>query len=142
MSATGLSRFGAVLGAPGARPMVASSLIGRLPLGMAPFAILLLLRAEGRSYAEAGFVVAAYSLTLAAVSPVAGRLIDRFGQGGVLVPMAGGFATGLVVLAALARAGAPLAALAAVAVAAGASHPPLSASVRALWPRVLPSPHL
>jgi hypothetical protein len=51
----GTRQYRELLGLPSAAALVAWSLLGPLPLGMAPLSLLLLLRGEGRSY---GVVVA------------------------------------------------------------------------------------
>lgn len=124
--------YRSVLSLPGASRLLASALVGRLPQGTAPLAILLLVRGATRSYAAAGIAVGAFTLATAAMAPVQGRLVDRFGRLRVLAPS--GLAQGvtLIGLVALARshAGAPL--LVITAGLAGALLPPIAASVRAL----------
>jgi predicted MFS family arabinose efflux permease len=124
--------YRSVLSLPGAPRLFASALIGRLPQGTAPLAILLLVRGATHSYAAAGVAVGAFTLTTAAMAPVQGRLVDRFGRLRVLAPsgVAQGLTlTGLVALA-HAHAAPPLLVLAAGL--AGAFLPPIAASVRAL----------
>lgn len=60
--------------------LLAGTLIGRLPNGMAPLAILLLIQHEGGTLALAGALCALYSLAAALGQPVLGRLVDRHGQ--------------------------------------------------------------
>jgi len=138
--AAGVRRYADVLGAPGVARVVWAALIGRLPAGMAPLAILLLVRGEGHSYAAAGIVTAASSLTSAIGWPLWGRLIDRVGAVRVLVPQALGYPAALLALALLATRGAPVLALVACAALAGAMLSPLGACMRALWPVLLPAP--
>ena len=116
--------------------MLGASLVGRLPTGMFPIAIVLLTRADGGSYARAGLLALAYSLGAAVAGPPVGRAVDRLGQSAVL------WATAWVSVAAAAGLGVvgardPLAA-GALAVLAGAATPPLEPCLRALWPRMLP----
>jgi MFS family permease len=135
--AAGLRRYADVLGAPGVARVVSAALVGRLPSGMAPLAILLLVRGEGRSYAVAGLVTAASSLASAIGWPLWGRLVDRIGQARVLLPQAVCYPAALVALALLATRGAPALVLVACAALAGATLPPLGACMRALWPVLL-----
>ena len=93
----------AVLSTPRVRPLVGASLLGRLPIGMAGLGIILLLRADGRSYALAGLVDGAYAVGVGLVQPLLGRAIDRLGPRGVLGPLIGAF---VIACAALAQAGA------------------------------------
>ncbi len=109
---------------------------------MAPLATLLLVRAEGRSYAVAGLVTAASSLTSAIGWPLWGRLVDRIGQARVLLPQAILYPAALVALALLATRDAPVLALVACAAVAGATLPPLGACMRALWPTLLAGQNL
>jgi MFS family permease len=106
---------------------------------MSSLAILLLVRLESGSFALAGVAVGAFTLSSAATTPAQGRLVDRLGAKPVLVGFAIAQAAGMagVVLAAELRA--PSAILVVVTAIAGAMTPPLSACMRALWPRVAPT---
>lgn len=133
-----LDRQRAVLATPRVKPIISSALIGRLPFGMAALGIILLLRADGRSYALAGLVDGAYAIGVGLAQPAWGRAIDRYGLRLVLGPVAGAF---VLASAALAQAGArhaPAALLLPLAVAMGVTMPPLGASMRALWPALVP----
>jgi predicted MFS family arabinose efflux permease len=118
--------------------MIASGIVGRVTIGMAPLAIVLLVRGVGYSYTVAGVAVAAYSLSIAAIAPRLARLIDQIGQTRVLVPIAAAQPAAVVVFAALAGARAAPAALVAAGALIGASEPPLGACVRTLWTAVAP----
>jgi MFS family permease len=133
----GLRRYGDVLRAPGVGSIVGAALLARLPMGMAPLATVLLVRAAGHSYAVAGVVVAANSLAAAVGVPLFGRLIDRGGQTRVLFPLAVAYPAALLALALSATQGAPAVVLAAFAALAGATMPPVGSCMRALWPSLL-----
>jgi MFS family permease len=133
----GLRRYSDVLAAPGVARVVCAALLGRLPIGMAPLATVLLLRGEGRSYAVAGVVVAGGSLASAIGWPLWGRLVDRVGLVRVLVPLGIVYPAALAALALLATQAAPVAALIACSALAGATLPPLGACMRAIWPSLL-----
>ena len=135
---SGTGHYRALLGLPHARAMLGWSLLGRLPLGMTPLALLFLVRGEGRSYGAAGVVVALYAVAVGVGAPIAGRQVDRFGPTPVVRIRAAAYAAliGVVVLLALADAG--IAPVAAVAALAGLSLPPLSSTVRIVWPRIAP----
>jgi MFS family permease len=124
--------YRSVLSRPGTPRLFAGALIGRLPQGMAPLVILLLVRGATHSYAAAGVAVGAFTLATAAMAPLQGRLVDRLGRLRVLAPS--GLAQGLTLigLVALARAHAPAPLLALTAAVAGGLLPPIAASVRAL----------
>ena len=97
---SGLERYQALLRVPHAKALVGWSLLGRVPLGMTPFALLLLVRGEGEGYGAAGVVVAVYSIALGLGAPIRGRRVDRRGPGSVLRYGAVGYAAllGLVVV--------------------------------------------
>ena len=133
----GLRRYLDLLRAPGVAPLVAASTLGRLPYGMNVLALILLLRSEGFDYAEVGIVTGASGLAVGLTAPLLGRVVDRLGQTRVLV------ATGLLYLSAdtgLAVAvlsGAEVVPLTALAALGGAATPPISPSMRTLWPELV-----
>jgi MFS family permease len=127
------ARYARILRTPHVGRLMAAALVARLPIGIDSLAIVLFLRQETGSYASAGIVSAAFALGGGAGAPLLGRLIDRFGQGRVLVPLALGHAAGLGAVVGLTLLGAPVAVLAVVALAAGLSIPPISATMRPLW---------
>lgn len=133
------ARYREFLAAPGAVRLLVSSLAGRLPLGMSSLAVLLLVHLHTGSFATAGVAVGAFTLSSAVTTPIQGRLADRIGGPPVLITCALAQAAGMVtlVLAAELHAGSPT--LIALSGVAGAMTPPLSATVRVLWPRVAPS---
>jgi MFS family permease len=118
--------------------MLGWSMLGRLPLGMTPLALLFLVRAEGYGYGSAGVVVAAYSIAVGVGAPIAGRRVDRIGPTPVLRVRAIVYPTLVGVIVALAAVDAGVVALGVVAALAGLSVPPLSATVRIVWPRLAP----
>jgi predicted MFS family arabinose efflux permease len=128
-----------ILSASGARALLGSSILARLPLAM--FSIALLVNAQHLtgSFAVAGAVSGAYAIGGAVAAPLLGRLVDRCGQTTVLV--AGATVTAVMLVATgIAPAGTPPAALVALAAAAGLSTPPLSACVRTLLPGMVTDP--
>jgi MFS family permease len=92
---------------------------------------------ESGSIAVAGFAVAAFSVTAAALAPARGRLVDRRGFSAGLLPLvlAHAAATGAFLVVA------PLpghdALFVVVAALGGATAPPVNASMRALWPSLV-----
>ena len=125
-----------LLGLPYAKGLVGWSLLGRLPVGMTSLALLLLVRSEGKSYGAAGVVVAVYAVALGIGAPIGGRQVDRYGPTRVLQVRAWLFAGFLAIVVAVSVAGAGLAAIAVAAAFAGLSMPPLSSTVRVVWPRL------
>ncbi|MEU9564143.1 MFS transporter [Streptomyces sp. NPDC048161] len=126
-----------MLGSPYAARLLGGTLIGRLPNGMAPVAIVLWTLAAGRSIAFGGLLSALYGLASALSQPVKGRLMDCYGQRAVHLPAAVLNSSLLITLPLAAPHGGPALATAIV-VAAGLTAPPLEAGLRALWPSVLP----
>ncbi|MDF5752779.1 MFS transporter [Spongiactinospora sp. TRM90649] len=109
----------------------------RVPLQAYVFAVLLLTVERTGSYPVAGVVTAATGIAYAVAVPVHGRLVDRFGQTWPLRIASAVNAvafTGLLVSAEV-RPTAGL--LAGWAAAVGLSLPPVAASARALWSRVI-----
>ena len=111
-----MGRYRVFFAIPHTRSLVGWSLLGRLEMGMAPLALLLLVRAEGESYAKAGVVVAGYGAALALGTLVAGRLVDRRGPGRVLLQRAIAYPAFLGLVIVLALVDAPLVAIGAAAV--------------------------
>ena len=134
---TGTGHYRALLGLPHVPALVGWSLLGRLPLGMAPLALLLLVRGEGGSYGAAGVVVAVYAVAVGVGAPIGGRQVDRTGPTPSFA-----FAPSCTRCrrdrGRACRAGAGLVAIGAVAALAGLSLPPLSSAVRIVWPRLAP----
>ena len=126
-------KYGEVLAPPGARSALTASVLGRLALGMTGLALLLLVRKATGSYADAGFVSAAYAVSFAVAAPFRARAADRRGPTSVLrsTGVTQPLAFGLLVL--LADLGAPTVGMAAAAVLVGVSVPPLGSVMRALW---------
>jgi MFS family permease len=128
-----LSRYLDVLRAPGVAPVALFSLMGRLPFGVLPLAIVLLMRREDYDYGQIGAVMAAEALAVGVTAVFVGRLVDRLGHARVLLTTAAITAAAIGVEATAIVSGAPLALLVAIAAVQGASVPPISASMRALW---------
>ncbi|MGW3041209.1 MFS transporter [Kitasatospora sp. NPDC001159] len=133
------SGYRAVLGSPHVARLLGGTLIGRLPTGMAPIAILLLVRAEHGPLALAGLLGALYGLAAAVGQPLLGRLVDRHGQTQVLIPATIAASTAFLLLPCTALGRHPVLAALTVLV-AGLATPPLEAGLRALWPHLLPDP--
>jgi MFS family permease len=127
------ARYARILRTPHVLPLMAAALVARLPIGIDSLAIVLFLRQRTGSYAAAGIVAAAFALGGGAGGPLSGRLIDRFGQGRVLVPLALVHAAGLGGLVGLALLDAPIPLLVLAALLAGLAIPPISATLRPLW---------
>jgi MFS family permease len=111
--------------------------LARLPLTMAPLALLLMSQQKTGSYHWAGLVCGAYAVSVAVAAPVLGRLVDRHGQARVLLG-AGFVHAGAMVSAAVAAGAGQRVLVLLAAVVAGMSLPPVTACMRVLWTRLLP----
>jgi MFS family permease len=134
--------FVKVVRTPGVARILFFWLLAFMPVGMNSLASVLTMREYHYSYAGAGTVVGAYMVGMAAMSPFAGRLMDRFGLVRVLIPCAVGYTTGVGILLLLASRHAPLAALSASSSINGVVFPRVTAALRARWPNVMPSAEL
>src|SRR5688572_22126683 len=121
---------------------IAASIAGRMPIGISGLAILLFVQGRSGSFALAGTASAVYVLGLGAVAPILGRLIDRFGPRPVLGVCALLYPAALVSLALLVLRSASVEWVCAAALVAGATLPPISACMRALYPKILRDPAL
>ena len=134
----GLGRYLEVLRTPGVSRVVVFTATGRLPFAIVPLSIVLLMREEAYDYGEIGVVVGAEALAVGLTAAFVGRLVDRVGMSRVVL------ATGAVTTVALCAetvailSGATPAVLVALAALHGATIPPISASMRSLWSRLVP----
>lgn len=133
------SRYRRFLRTPGVPRLFASMLVGRLPGAMMGLAIVLRVTGAGGSYALAGVVIAAFSVTAGVSSPVLSRLVDRRGQTVVLVPTALAMLGATSLFAALSPHDAAWLLVAAGAL-IGLFLPPITTASRALWPSVVTDP--
>jgi MFS family permease len=129
-------RSSSLLSGPGARSLLASSLLARLPLAMFSIAILVHARQLTGSFAVAGVASSAYAICGAVSSPALGRLVDRTGQTRVLLAGSAIAAAILICLGLMGRGASPVL-LIALAGAGGLAMPPLPACVRALLPAIV-----
>ncbi|MCX4580995.1 MFS transporter [Streptomyces sp. NBC_01571] len=122
-------RYRDVLREPEAKQLLAGTLVGRLPNGMAPLAIVLA-GAHTFGAATGAALAALYLLASAAGGPLIGRQADRHGQTAVFA--VSGIASCAGLLAASTGSNQLWQITAAVAV-AGGTKPPLEAGLRSLW---------
>jgi MFS family permease len=137
-----LSRYRSLFAVPGLAAAFGASLMGRLPIGVAGLAILLYVQSQSQSFVEGGVASALYVLGLAAFAPVLGRLIDRLGPRPVLAVCASLYPAALVMLIVNVESGAHAGWIGVSALIAGATLPPVSVCMRALFPRVVHDPTL
>ncbi|WP_414168812.1 MFS transporter [Streptoverticillium reticulum] len=125
--------YGRLLRTRGAWTFLLPGFFARQPFAMLTIGILLLVQDTTGSYSTAGAVSATAGVSMALFAPQGGKLADRFGQGAVLIPGVIVHAAAISLLISLALADAPLWALFAAAVPAGASTPQVGPMVRARW---------
>ncbi|BCY08837.1 MFS transporter [Actinoplanes sp. L3-i22] len=129
--------FRTVLRRPGVRRPTAGAVIASMPIGMLNLAVLLLVqRSQGR-FATAGLAVGMLGAGTAVGMVVQGRLIDRFGQTWVLLAATGAQSFAMIGLVVAGRSGAVPTVLV-CAFLSGACEPQVNASLRALWPGLVP----
>ncbi|ARF70896.1 ABC transporter permease [Kitasatospora albolonga] len=127
--------YGALFRAPGSVAFSAAGFVARMPLSMAGIGIITMLSQMRGEYGLAGAVSAAFTLSTALCGPRISRLVDRRGQGRVLLPATGAGALAMGVLLLCARYDAPVWTLFVSAVVAG-TMPNMAAMVRARWTHV------
>ncbi|NUP83730.1 MAG: MFS transporter, partial [Nonomuraea sp.] len=71
---------------PGVKGFVLAGFVGRMPMSMLGIGVVLLISTITGSFATAGAVGATTNVAFAVAAPLSGRLVDRFGQGRVIVP--------------------------------------------------------
>lgn len=133
------SSYQAVLTSPHVARLLAGTLIGRMPCGMIPLAILLLVQSRQAPLALGGLLTAVYGLAYALSQPLLGRMVDRRGQTRVITTATAVATTALLALPLTDPTAQPLQ-MAALVLIAGICNPPLEPGLRALWPTVLPEP--
>ncbi|HHZ7622850.1 TPA: MFS transporter [Pseudomonas aeruginosa] len=118
--------------APGAKGFSAAALLARMPLSMTGLGIVTMLSQVHADYWLAGTVAATFVFCNALLAPQVSRLVDRFGQGRVLLPAALASALAMSALLLCTHYRAPNAWLYLFALLAGAM-PSMPAMVRARW---------
>lgn len=98
-----LSAYAPLFRVPGARRFIVGGLIARSAGAMFGVAIVAMIAARRNSYELAGAVVAVGMASMAIAAPIIGRLIDRYGQSRIALPLFvwSGFWAVLTVIASL-----------------------------------------
>jgi MFS family permease len=132
-----LSRYLDVLRTPGVARLAFFSLIGRFPFAIVGLSRILLMRHEGYGYGPIGVVAAGEGLAIALTAGFVGRLADRTGRTRVILVCGVVTAAALTAQTVLILTGAPVWLLAALAALYGGTIPPISASMRSLWGKLV-----
>ncbi|ONH32885.1 MFS transporter [Pseudofrankia asymbiotica] len=122
---------------PGASRFVPAAFVGRLPISMVAIGIVLYIQHTTGSYGVGGTVVAAGTISEAALAAQLGRALDRFGQARVLLWCLAGHLVGLLGLLVGVGVDAPRPLWYVAGALAGGLLPPVGACVRARWSRLL-----
>jgi MFS family permease len=129
----GLGAYRQLLSDRAARAFSLAGLVARLPLSMTGIGVVLLVSLTTGSFARAGVITAAGTLTGAVAAPLWGRVIDRVGQARVLLLAAVLNSLSMAVLITSVLQHWPLAASMAAAAGVGLGFSSAGACVRARW---------
>jgi MFS family permease len=132
--------YSSILRQPGAPRLVITALLARIPAGINAIAVVLLVRRATGSFVDAGIVDAGLAIGAVLISPGQGRLVDRFGQPRVLIPSALISSAALIGLDLAVHRHVSEALLTVLAAIGGGAMPPMSASMRALWAKLIAEP--
>ncbi|ROQ37288.1 MFS transporter [Frondihabitans sp. PhB188] len=133
MSAGGVGGYRELLGPADRRALFAVGVLARVPLAIVGYSVLFFVQATTGSFATAGFASGLAIASMAAVSPVFGRIADRAGQRGALLAAAIAHPLAVALMIAVGSLGAPLPVVAAASVLVGASIAPVGSYMRARW---------
>jgi MFS family permease len=126
-------RYRAVFRTPGSAAFCAASFVMRMPIAIYPIGIVLIISARDGRYGFAGLLSACYVFGGGVGMIGSSVLIDRLGQGRVLIPAAVLHAAAVVALAVLLRTDAPHWLLTLPTVAFGLTYLSVGSLVRARW---------
>ncbi|HEX5118644.1 MAG TPA: hypothetical protein VFW65_25960 [Pseudonocardiaceae bacterium] len=120
--------------------MVTAMFVGRLPNGMFPLGIVFVLHQSSGSYSATGAALAALMLGTTCSTPFRGRLVDRWGQSRVLVPLVLAQATAMAGVLFVISTRQSLLIVIPLVTAVGATSSTLGGSMRQLWPALVRLP--
>ena len=131
------TRYSQALRSGGVLAPFTATVVGRLPLSMAPLGVLLLVQAVHGSYSVAGLVTGAFAVGTAVGGPWWGSTLDRQPHGRVVLctSLASSLALAALAVAVVDERG--MALLVALAATAGLTFPPFGPAMRETWRRAL-----
>ena len=129
--------YRAVFRAPGSAAFATAGVVMRMPIAIYPLALVLIVSGRTGHYGFAGVVSACYIAGGVPGGPLLARLVDRYGQGALLLPATAVHLAAVLVLAVLLEAAAPDWTLVAPAVVAGFAYLSVGSLIRARWSVVL-----
>jgi len=127
------TRYRAAYASPGAFAFSAAGLLARVPIAIYPIGLVLIVSARTHAYGFAGVITGVYVLGGAIGGPLAGWLVDRYGQSRMLSWFAAAHVVVTAVFAVLILSQAPLWTLVLPAVLMGATLLNVGALIRARW---------
>lgn len=134
-----MSAYISLLKLPGVTRIVTAQLLARFPFGMLSLGLLLHIEHIHHSYTAAGLVLAFLSTGQAIAGPVMSRLMGYFGMRLILSSTLLFCVGSISILGIFAM---PLPLTLGIAFLAGLSAPPIQASVRTIYPKIVSSQHL
>ncbi len=132
----GVARYRELFGNRYAASLLAWSIVARIPNGMGALSLVLLVRATGAGYGEAGLVAAAYAVAVAVGAPYGGRQVDQRGAARILRRRLVLYSSLFGATAILGAVDAPIPVIAVFAAASGLTLAPISSVMRSIWPTV------
>jgi MFS family permease len=132
-----LGTYRAVFRAPGAFAFAAAGFVMRMPIAMYPIGLVLIISGRTGEYGFAGVLSASYIFGAVPGNPLLARVVDRYGQGRVLLPATAVTLGATVALAFMLEHGAPNWTLLIPSAIAGFSYLSVGSLVRARWSLVL-----
>ncbi|QVQ53762.1 MFS transporter [Spiractinospora alimapuensis] len=131
-----MGRYARLFARRGTVPMTTAGVLARMPLSMVGVGVITMIATTHGSYALAGTVAGVYALVTALVTPQVARLVDRYGQRRVVLPVAVVSSLGLLALLTSSALGGHESLLLAFAALAGVT-PSAPALVRSRWSYLL-----
>lgn len=131
-----LASYRAAFRAPGSAAFCAAGFVMRLPIAIYPITLVLIVSAHTGHYGFGGVLSGVYVAANGVGNPALARLVDRFGQGRVLIPASAVQVAATVVLAVLIETHAPRWTFLMPAFVSGFSYLAVGSLVRARWSHV------